>query len=339
MASAAGLHIPVTGHSLGTLVGIIENMNVILHPAAKDSESDHHGASQHAASVFLPYVDEVGRQLLKQRFPDFPNGDLFARGATVGKTGTNKTQWDKIAAGDVALFLRDNTVIGTGEVVYKLRSADLSRALGWEQNTDSGPAYELIYMVGDVRPLDLPRQTLWKALGYNPGADQVGLRVLDAEKTEHALQFLREHTEISSREIEQLLALELDSTDVERRILSRKEQYYWRLHLFGKSPMGECAACGLILPVELLVAAHIKPRCNCTREERLDPSNIIPMCLLGCDALFEQTYMTVDPDGYIRVREGATGALRSRLNSVDGRRIARYLPACGRYYDSRANRA
>jgi hypothetical protein len=318
--------------------GYIETVNVILHPAADKTASDHHGAHRRTVSAFFPYLDEAARQLLNRQFPA---GELFARGANVARNGSNKTQWDKIAAGDVALFLRDSKVVGSGEVVHKLRSADLSRDLGWELNNDSDLPYELIYMVGNVTPLDLPRAALWQALGYRPGADQVGLRVLDANKTERALQWLSENAPISATEIravvEQLLGLE--STDVERASLSRREQRFWRQYFFSQSQTGRCAACCLTLPIELLVAAHIKPRWNCTHEERLDPANVIPMCLLGCDALFERAYMTVDPDGNIGASERATGALRTRLNSVQGRRIAGWSPACRKYYESRASSA
>ncbi len=114
------------------------------------TKADYHGSSRHSVSAFLGYVDEAGQQLLKQRFP---TGELFARGANVAKNGSNKTQWDKIVGGDVALFLRHNKVVGRGKVVYKLRSADLSRGLGWEQDNHSDLPYELIYVVEDVEPL------------------------------------------------------------------------------------------------------------------------------------------------------------------------------------------
>ena len=58
--------------------------------------------------------------------------------------------------------------------------------------------------------------------------------------------------------------------------------------------------CLKILPVELMVAAHIKPRSKCTESERLDPKVVMPMCKIGCDALYENDYLTVDDLGAVR---------------------------------------
>ena len=85
-------------------------------------------------------------------------------------------------------------------------------------------------------------------------------------------------------------------TDRVVQALARTEQAYWREMLFGGSLDGQCAICGRHLPVELLVAAHIKQRSKCSHNERLDPENVMPVCLLGCDVLFEK--------GYIRVEDG-----------------------------------
>ncbi|GLY32501.1 hypothetical protein [Kineosporia sp. NBRC 101731] len=85
----------------------------------------------------------------------------------------------------------------------------------------------------------------------------------------------------------------------------RREQSFLRGALgIGTGRPGaqaQCALCGRLLPEDLLVAAHIKPRARCTESERLDIPNIaMPACLLGCDALYERGYITVDGEGTVR---------------------------------------
>jgi hypothetical protein len=83
--------------------------------------------------------------------------------------------------------------------------------------------------------------------------------------------------------------------------LGRTEQSYLRHLLFGTGKQGKCSLCNRSLPVGLLVAAHVKRRSECTRRERLDAENIVvPMCVLGCDALYERGLIAVDQDGFIR---------------------------------------
>ncbi|TCC10895.1 hypothetical protein [Kribbella soli] len=62
----------------------------------------------------------------------------------------------------------------------------------------------------------------------------------------------------------------------------------------------QCGICGLSVPERLLAAAHIKPRRDCTDEERRDMSNIaMAACTLGCDALYEYGYLTVQEGGQL----------------------------------------
>ena len=74
--------------------------------------------------------------------------------------------------------------------------------------------------------------------------------------------------------------------DREHTAKGRVEQGYLRRLLFGDLKQGVCSLCARHLPVELLVAAHIKPRSECSHRERLDaPGIVFGVCILGCDAL------------------------------------------------------
>jgi hypothetical protein len=75
-----------------------------------------------------------------------------------------------------------------------------------------------------------------------------------------------------------------------------------------------------VLPTALLIAAHIKPRSKCTEDERRDfVNNVIPMCLLGCDALFELRFLVV-ADGKVHVKKNlvTTDKLKALCDHLDG---------------------
>lgn len=95
------------------------------------------------------------------------------------------------------------------------------------------------------------------------------------------------------------LDADLESLDGETLSTYRKEQGELRRALFGSQDEALCGVCGRSYPVDLLVAAHLKPRKECSGEERRDiPAIGMPMCLLGCDALYEQGYISIK-DGIV----------------------------------------
>lgn len=80
----------------------------------------------------------------------------------------------------------------------------------------------------------------------------------------------------------------------------RVEQAALRAHLLGTASTAACGLCGRVVPTELLVAGHIKPRALCSEEERWNfEAAAMLFCLLGCDVLFEKRYIAVDDDGRI----------------------------------------
>jgi hypothetical protein len=113
----------------------------------------------------------------------------------------------------------------------------------------------------------------------------------------------------------------LETLDEQVTATRRKEQGFLREHLFGNGDMGTCAICGEEMPVTLLVAAHIKPRAKCTDAEKRDyTNNVVPMCMLGCDALFER--------GLISIRYGKVAVHLGRTVTERVRRFCKDLDGC-----------
>ncbi|WP_435084356.1 hypothetical protein [Gordonia hongkongensis] len=99
------------------------------------------------------------------------------------------------------------------------------------------------------------------------------------------------------------------ATDVATTGTARVEQRALRAFLIGTQTEAQCGLCGRTLPTELLVAGHIKPRSQCSEGERWDFAAVAMLnCALGCDALFERGYITVDGDGYVQSGRAASNA-------------------------------
>ena len=111
----------------------------------------------------------------------------------------------------------------------------------------------------------------------------------------------------------------LDKTTLSR---TRCEQAILRRLVLGSATSAVCSICGQRYPLSLLIAGHIKPRSRCSAKEKRDLQHCaMPVCLLGCDALYERGLVTVTPNGRIVVAhpEQRTPALTVHLRSVKGR--------------------
>jgi hypothetical protein len=94
--------------------------------------------------------------------------------------------------------------------------------------------------------------------------------------------------------------LDIESGDSLQTVKVRREQAQLRAWLFSGKPVATCFCCQRELPVELLIAAHIKARSICNRKERNDyTNNLIALCALGCDALFERGYLITDGKRFV----------------------------------------
>jgi hypothetical protein len=114
----------------------------------------------------------------------------------------------------------------------------------------------------------------------------------------------------------------------------RTEQQQLRRLLFGGNEVARCVLCGSEYPVGLLVAAHVKRRSACTQAERDDwRHNVVPMCLLGCDALFERGYLIVD-DGRVALGPAAVAnpAVRDRLGPMADRPCPHWSAESAAYF-------
>ena len=125
---------------------------------------------------------------------------------------------------------------------------------------------------------------------------------------------------------------ELDAPTIGYR---RLEQAKLRQLQFGGSDIAECSLCGRRLPTSLMVVGHIKPRARCSAAEKRDLSHVaMPICLIGCDKLFERGFIAVSPSGKI----AASSRCRSRdlvklVSHLKGRRCPAHSDGSEPYFE------
>lgn len=107
--------------------------------------------------------------------------------------------------------------------------------------------------------------------------------------------------------------------DAVAEVLIRREQRKLRKRKFGDHADLTCALCGKTFPTRLMRAAHVKRRSQCTPDELVDLSNIIPACTFGCDEMFEHGYVAVDAGGRVVMLRPSTGDLQAAARAVAGR--------------------
>lgn len=123
-------------------------------------------------------------------------------------------------------------------------------------------------------------------------------------------------------------------TNVPREELKRREQSILREWIFGDNLTEKCAICGKEFSVNALITAHKKKRAICTDSEKTDPQVVFPLCVFGCDYLYES--------GMVRIENGKAvstckapeqTADASAANAVDGNAIDdRWLEGKASYF-------
>ncbi|MGO4349286.1 hypothetical protein AB4Z45_27730 [Paenibacillus sp. MCAF9] len=118
----------------------------------------------------------------------------------------------------------------------------------------------------------------------------------------------------------------------------RKEQPALRAMLMRDAPNHHCVLCGNLFPNELLITAHIKKRKHATEDERKKLSIVVPMCKLGCDALFEDGWVGVMDRRVVRIRtEKSTQHLEMAIQNVVEKECRNVNEISAKFYDWHRN--
>lgn len=281
---------------------------VILQPTGGAGEANYEKTIRLSVPLkkVLPYLNEKDATIIKSYYPD---GVVPIWGVNPGKDEGNRKKWDKIEVGDIALFTASMQVVASGTVTHKVHSKELALKLwGWKEENVT---WEYIYLLDEIEERAIPVLNINEVIGYKKNYIVRGFTVLDEEKSKKFISSFDIVSEIYTPDIEKekyedaIFSLDsLKPLDAEVTAKRRTEQDYLRKNLFRNMKVANCGICSEEMPVQFLVAAHIKKRMFCSTKEKLDAENIVmPMCRFGCDDLYEKGYISVADGRVIKIND------------------------------------
>ena len=206
----------------------------------------------------------------------------------------------------------------------------------------NGDIWEYIYFLDEVKKHEISYERFNRIVGYKLNYIIQGFNVLDDAKSENVIFSFDLSSSIyyplvSEGDFKKAVK-EFDPTKAlnsEAKIQVRNEQTYLRNHLFHDKKISTCAICGRELPVDLLVTAHLKKRAECTDQEKLDLNIVVPMCILGCDALYEKGYIAVSNTKEIKTYQPPSlpTDLIEYLNVLEGNICSIYNDKSSKYFE------
>ena len=107
---------------------------------------------------------------------------------TPGTNGVNISKYQKLETGDTVLFTRKGFVYASGTITLLFHNKAFAEKL-WGVD-DKGQTWEYMYSLDAVQSHEIPYQALRDAIGSEEGDNFMGFRVLDAEKSDGALEVL-----------------------------------------------------------------------------------------------------------------------------------------------------
>ncbi len=312
------------------------------------------------------YTDTIQLKVNKSKINEFVKDkkitDLLIEenyaiwGVKKGKSNVNHTKWLRMNRGDICLFYRDKRFFSAGKVLCKFENYEFSKDLwgGIPRNSDIDPeeTWEDMFLLDEIKRINIPLEMFNHLMGYKEGNIIQGYNNYEESISELIIDEFElynwqtsSHYDPSSsaednqQRIQNLLD-NLTSTDTTSSGgQSRKEQSLHREHHFGNKKNTKCSLCHRELPTNLLHAGHIKPRRDCSENERKDLNVTMPICKLGCDDLFEKGYIYVDSSGFIMINDtrDIPSELRKFLIIYDGKKCLHFNEKTKGYFESKNN--
>lgn len=315
---------------------------VILQPCSSNSAKKHfNNTIEQAVSItrIEKYLLHESVTILKEIAV---NNKIRVWGVTPGKKRQNEAKWARIEVGDIALFAANKRIFASAVVTHKIHNRELSIALWGETSEDE--TWEYVFFVDELKSQDINYEDFNLIVGYAQNNNIQGFNVLDNEKSQKILEHFDMYSMTYQKDIEEeeyIQTVNESETewgkDMDQLILStrRVEQSYLRNYLFGQNKVARCSICNKKFPIDLLVAAHIKKRSHCTHVEKLDyKNNVVPMCKLGCDDIFEKGYITINDGTILRnALKIVTEDLDNYICKIENSKYLKYSDQNKKYFD------
>lgn len=129
---------------------------------------------------------------------------------------------------------------------------------------------------------------------------------------------IKDYKELAINEIANLKLKQNENDEIVRigKLYVRKSQAKLRKLYFGDSKIAKCGVCSKSYKAEFLWISHLKKYTECSPNEKLDPLVVMPMCLFGCDKLYEEGYIYID-NGVVKSNEKQKKATSDMLKYIE----------------------
>jgi len=114
----------------------------------------------------------------QRRLARAAHGGVRAWGTKAGKKDINVSTWSAMAHGDRALFYFDGLFPVSARVLARERSEEVAERLWGEEGGDT---WEYMYLLDEVRQVEIPRLALFACIGYKPTAYTRGFTRVDRD--------------------------------------------------------------------------------------------------------------------------------------------------------------
>lgn len=278
---------------------------------------------------------------------------LWAWGTMAGKEDTNVSTWIAMEPGDRVLFYFDGFFPVCGRVLLREHSPSVARRLWGE---DKGKTWEYMYLLDEVRQVDIPRLALNERLGYkrisfprrfarvnrNLDADYGGVErllgelagvghdfqsAIDAAKAgdeDAAVLAVDQLDQMSERALLASLATFLASEppEVRREIVKRIKRNRRLVRELKRLYKGKCQVCGFTIEKSkggrYCEAAHLRP--ISLREADLDVRDNLVILCPNHHKMLDHGAMSIEFDP---VKKNLFAVIGSHREEIENRHVKR----------------
>ena len=234
----------------------------------------------------------------------------------------NRTRWERIRPGDVVLFCWDNNIRYMATATGIKESEQLAQNIWGVESRN----FKYIYFLQDVTAINpIPNVDLNRLLVGDTSFQ--GFQVLEDHRCAQALTFLANNrlASIGTGAIRNFFTTKinaLEALDINTSQKGRAEQALIRNYLKVTGQFSACAICGQNYPDWSLTTSHLKKRSKCNDAEKKDFENIcLPMCLFGCDTLYEKGYLTINNGLVAPHKTPGNTTIQTYIDTVIGKRV------------------
>ena len=227
--------------------------------------------------------------------------------------------WKKSKVGDNCLFYRDKKFFSKSKIILKL--VDENIASRFLVKTTKGDLSKNLFILEPSSEISITNYRFNKAL--NKANSPLNSFKIENIKNRNLLKELgisNLKTMTGRREdFYQSRLHELEKLDgIKSQAKIRLEQDVFTEFLFSDCSNSKCAICSRSYPNSIMVAGHIKKRSLSSDIERRNLNNVMPVCKMGCDDLFERGYIYINKKGRIKRNDEKeiTSDLKQYLDSI-----------------------